>query len=64
MFNKTLFGKDQTLTNVYSKGKKFYVHYPVFPNFTYTISINEEEPKFALLEKQLYEQFDDFCHID
>jgi len=55
IFNKTLFEKDQTLQNVYSKGKSFYVHYPVFPNYNYMMFVHTDEPKLTLMEKQLFE---------
>jgi hypothetical protein len=53
--SKTLFKKDQTLQNVYCKGKKFYVHYPVYPSYNYSFKVFADEPKFELMEKQLYE---------
>ena len=51
LFNKTVFGKDQALLNVYSKGKNFYAHYPVFPPYNYVIQASAEEPKFVLMER-------------
>lgn len=62
--SKTLFKKDQTLQNVYCKGKKFYVHYPVYPSYNYSFKVFADEPKFELMEKQLYEQIDTFHHND
>jgi hypothetical protein len=55
LMSKTLFKKDQTLQNVYCKGKKFYVHYPVYPSYNYSFKVFADEPKFELMEKQLYE---------
>lgn len=49
LFNKTLFQKDQALANVFSKGKSFFVHYPVYPNYNYTVSLSSQEPKFDLM---------------
>ena len=54
LYNKTLFKKDQTLQNVFSKGKKFYIHYPVYPDYNYVMSVTSEEPKFDLMERQLF----------
>ena len=33
LYNKTTFQKDLCLINAFSKGKKIYAHYPVFPNY-------------------------------
>lgn len=64
LYNKTLFKKDQSLQNVYCKGKNFYVHYPVYPSYNYMIKLHSEEPQFELMEKQLFEQFDNFTNND
>jgi len=64
LYNKSLFQRDQTLHNVYSKGKPFYVHYPVYPSLNYKLNITSDEPKFEIMETQLYEQFDDFTNND
>ena len=64
LYNKSLFARDQTLHNVYSKGKPFYVHYPVYPSLNYKLSVTSDEPKFEIMETQLFEQFDDFANND
>jgi hypothetical protein len=51
LYNKSLFKKDQTLQSVFSKGKTFYIHYPVYPDYNYVMSVTSEEPKFDLMEK-------------
>lgn len=64
LYNKTLFKKDQTLQSVFSKGKTFYIHYPVYPDYNYVMSVTSDEPKFDLMERQLFQQFDDFANHD
>lgn len=52
---------------MYSKGKSFYIHYPVFPNYNYMMFVgmkDNDEPKLTLMEKQLFEQFDSFTNND
>jgi len=41
--------------NVYSKGKSFYMHYPVYPNYNYMVSLTSNEPKFDLMGNQQFE---------
>ena len=55
LYNKSLFTRDQTLHNVYSKGKPFYVHYPVYPSLNYKLSVTSDEPKFEIMETQLFD---------
>lgn len=64
LFNKTLFKKDQTIQSIFSKGKKFYIHYPVYPNYNYIIRLDSEEPQLNLMERQLFQQFDDYANND
>lgn len=49
---------------MFSKGKTFYIHYPVYPDYNYVMSVTSDEPKFDLMEKQLFQQFDDFANHD
>jgi len=68
MFNKSLFTKEQTMQNIFSKGKSFFVHYPVFPPLMYkvpcTTNSQDETPKMEIMETQLWETFDDFTNND
>jgi len=36
----------------------------VYPNYNYMMQMHSDEPKFELMEKQLFEQFDDFTSND
>jgi hypothetical protein len=59
VFNKSMFQKEQSMADVFSKGKPFYIHYPVYPSLIYRYTSvppsAEEPPKAEIDETQLYE---------
>jgi hypothetical protein len=68
VLNKSLCLKEQSMLDVFSRGKSFYIHYPVYPSITYRLTPapeKQEDPaKLEVDDIQLYEQLDDITRND